>query len=166
MLNYILQFIINNIFYILPILGIFTISAIYSTKARSFALFTLSFILLVGLIFIINHYSNNNATLRSILVTIITLFCNVFQVLVYAFLLNVSVFQLVYSAGVYDMCYNLAFDIVVAIVVGLIHLTFSIKGFFKKTYLQLSNYIIASFQYAKKIILDSIFGSFYQVMRD
>jgi hypothetical protein len=82
MLNYILRFIINNIFYILPILGIFTMSAIYSTKARSFALFTLIFILLVGLIFIINHYSNNNDTLRSILVTIITLFCNVFQVLV------------------------------------------------------------------------------------
>jgi vacuolar-type H+-ATPase subunit I/STV1 len=73
---------------------------------------------------------------------------------------------MVYSAGVHDMCYNLAFDIVVAIVVGLIHLTFSIKGFFKKTYLQLSNYIIASIQYAKIIILDSIFGSFYQVMRD
>ena len=166
MLNYILEFIFNNIFYIVPILGIFTVSSIYSTKARSLTISLTSIVILVGLIFIINHYSNNNETLRSILVTIITLFCNVFQLVVYAFILNVAVFQLAYSLGLYDMCYNLAFDIVVSIIVSLIHLTFSIKGFFKKNYLHMSHYIMAVFSYAKKIILDSIFGSFYQVMRN
>lgn len=166
MLNFILDFILNNIFYIVPVVGIFFVLAFYSAKARSFVLSIASIILLIGITFIVNRFSTNNVTIRSILVTMITLLCDVFHLLAHAFILNVYLIQTLYSAGVYDMWHYLAFDVIVSFVSLVIHVSFVIKGYVKKAYLNICHYVMASFSYAKNIIVDSIFGSFYQIMRN
>lgn len=164
--DYALNFIYNNAFYILTIFGIFLISAIYSTKVRSFFIMIGSLVLIIGLCFTINHFSTNNETIRSILIALITLICDVFQLIVHTFLLNVHVVQMIYSAGAYEIFHTLAFDVVVDVVVFIRHICFLIRSFFKRAVVNLCHYVVTPFYYAKKIILDSIFGSFYQVMRN
>lgn len=166
MLNFILNFILNNIFYIVPIVGIFLISAIYSAKARSLFIAAASFITVISLTFIINRYSANNETIRSALVAMITLLCNAFHLVVHAFILNVYLIQMLYSAGVCDIFYNLAFSVVLSVLHNVVHYSFIIKGYIKKAHLYISHYIMAAFSYVKNIIIDSIFGSFLQIMRN
>ena len=165
MLQFMLHFIQNNIYYIVPLLGIFTISAIYSAKARSVVLVLLSSILLIGLSFVINRYSTNNESVRSILVSIVTLFTNVFHLLVYAFLINVYFFQIIYSAGIYVFFYTMAFSFIIRIVFHAIHLAFLIKGIFKKAFISFERISNAFYSYIKNFIKNSFLGSFYQVMR-
>ena len=165
MLQLMLHFIQNNIYYIIPLLGIFTISAIYSAKARSVVLVLLSSILLVGLSFVINRYSTNNESVRSILVSIVTLFTNVFHLFVHAFLINVYFFQIIYSAGIYVFFYTMAFSFIIRIVFHAIHCAFVIKGIFKKAFVLFERISNAFYSYIKNFITNSYLGSFYQVMR-
>ena len=161
MLQFMLHFIQNNIYYIVPLLGIFTISAIYSAKARSVVLVLLSSILLVGLSFVINRYSTNNENVRSILISIVTLFTNVFHLLVYAFLINVYFFQI----RIYVFFYTMAFSFIIRIVFHAIHCAFVIKGIFKKAFVLFERIRNAFYSYIKNFITNSFLGSFYQVMR-
>ena len=165
MLNFILNFILNNIFYIVPIVGIFLISAIYSAKARSLFIAAVSFITIISLTFVINRYSTNNESVRSILVSIVTLFTNVFHLLVYAFLINVYFIQIMYSTGIYVFFYTMAFSFIIRIVFHAIHCAFLIKGIFKKAFVSFARIRNAFFSYIKNFITNSYLGSFYQVMR-
>lgn len=165
MLQFMINFIHNNIYYIIPLLGIFTISAIYSAKTRSVVLVFVSTILLIGLSFVINRYSTNNENVRSILVSIITLFTDVFHLFVQAFLINVHFMQIMYSAGIYVFFYTMAFSFVIRIVFHAIHFAFVIKGIFKKALILFERISNAFYSYIKNFIINSFLGSFHQVMR-
>ena len=163
MWNYIYQLIMNNIFYVVPILGIFITMAIQSTKIRSIVISFFASIILVTVLFILNKYSLNNNDLRSMLVTIITTYCNAFQLIVYGFILNMHILQLGLALGLTDLLYGFTMGNVLLAFIYYFHITFRIT--FKRVNLYVLTAINTKFAYLKKIILNSFGSSFLQVMR-